>query len=250
MPSPRSPSDPRTSAGSGRQQTPVKADGRSAGECTAALGKDLTSDLGESWYERVWTVFLFPLYFLKAGQIEPQLGDLGLFPAVLKTEGRQAEPPPCPLVYTSPSLHERVFGRPTLAPSSPHPSLSSAHPVRRPRAARGRCTVSRRGRAGAARARGADCCWPEGRLLQVCAGGWTRRGCCARGGLLASASVDLLGLPQLGWTSSAGGEPRTGASCSRNRLYTLAVATTGLPPGRRSRLASLPAGSYLPTGSL
>lgn len=123
-------------------------------------------------------------------------------------------------------------------------------PVRRPRAARGRCTVPRRGRAGAARARGADCCWPEGRLLQVCAGGWTRRGCCTRGGLLASASVDLLGLPQLGWTSSAGGESRTGASCSRNRLYTLAVAATGLPPGRRSRLASLPADSYLPTGSL
>lgn len=167
-----------------------------------------------------------------------------------EARGRQAEPPPCPLVYTSPSLHERVFGSPTLAPSSPHPSLSSAHPVRRPRAARGRCTVPRRGRAGAARARGADCCWPEGRLLQVCAGGWTRRGCCTRGGLLASASVDLLGLPQLGWTSSAGGESRTGASCSRNRLYTLAVAATGLPPGRRSRLASLPADSYLPTGSL
>lgn len=166
----------------------------------------------------------------------------------IKDRGETGRTPPCPLVYTS--LHERVFGRPTLAPSSPHPSLSSAHPVRRPRAARGRCTVPRRGRAGAARARGADCCWPEGRLLQVCAGGWTRRGCCARGGLLASASVDLLGLPQLGWTSSAGGEPRTGASCSRNRLYTLAVAATGLPPGRRSRLASLPAGSYLPTGSL
>lgn len=129
-------------------------------------------------------------------------------------------------------------------------------PVSRPRgwveaAAPDLCGVPTRWTAGAARARGAGCCWRRGLLLRICAGGWTRRGCCARGGLLASTSAGLLGFPQPSWARSAGSKPGTAASCSRNRLYTLAVATAGwLPPGRRSRFVSLPAGSYLPTGSL
>lgn len=115
----------------------------------------------------------------------------------------------------------------------------------------GRCGVPRRGRAGAARARGVDCCWPSGLLLRVCTGGWTRRGSCARDGLLASVSAGLLGFPQLSWVRSAGRKPDTGGSSSRNRLYTLAAAAAWwLPPGRRSQFASLLAGSYLPMGSL
>lgn len=118
-------------------------------------------------------------------------------------------------------------------------------------AAPGLCRVPRRGRAGAARARGAGCCWPRELLLQFCAGGWIRRSCCARGGLLASASAGLLRPPKPGSARFAGCKPGMGASCSWNRLYTLAAAAAGwLPPGRRSRFASLPAGSYLPTGTL
>lgn len=167
-------------------------------------------------------VFLFPPRFLKAGQISRARHPL-------------------------PSRNERTA--PAPAPQPPR-FLSPAHPVSRARggaggAARGRGRVPKRGRAEAALARGAGCCWPRRPPLQVCAGGHTRCGCCARGGLLAS------GLPQPGWARSAGGEPGTGASCSRNRLYTLAPAVAWWPPpGRHSRLASLPTGANRPAGSL
>lgn len=134
------------------------------------------------------------------------------------------------------------------APSrTPHASLSRAHPVSRPRGGTpGRCEVPRLGSAGATRARGAGCCGPAGLLLRVCTGGRARRSCCARDDLLASASAGLLGLPQAGRVCSAGSEPETGGSCSRNRLYTLAATAAGwLPAGRHSGLASL-TGSYLP----
>lgn len=173
------------------------------------------------------------------------------FSAVSRPEGRRAEPSTlCSLLHLAPARSTQP------QPSLPLTSLSSAHPETRPRgrvegAAQDRCKVPRRGRAGLARARAAGGCGPSGLLLQVCAGGWTRRSCCARGGLLASASPGLLRPLEPAWDCSAGCEPATGAFCSRNRLYTLAAAAAGwLPPGRHSRFAFLPAGSYLPTGTL
>lgn len=133
-----------------------------------------------------------------------------------------------------------------------HHSLFSAHPVSRPcRTAAGRCGVTGRATEGTARAAG--CGWPRGLFLRVWTGGWTRRSCWARDGLLASASASagLLGLRWPGWFHSEGDKPDTGASGSRNRLYTLAAAATGwLPTGRHNRFVSLLAGSYLPTESL
>lgn len=177
-----------------------------------------------------------------------------LFPGNTKAGGTTAPAQRPFLPPVPPSTYEHTGDRPSLPQS--HISLCSAHPVSLPRggvggAAPGLCRVPRRGRAGAARARGAGCCWPRELLLQFCAGGWIRRSCCARGGLLASASAGLLRPPKPGSARFAGCKPGMGASCSWNRLYTLAAAAAGwLPPGRRSRFASLPAGSYLPTGTL